>query len=198
MTPEPQALPDYQLAPLLSARAMYYPSIDWRIWDKIYAARTRQADGMPDFFDKEMEVFVGRKDVKEPIYIKSPPGRTDGFSFAISTWGPIRVVPRFDSTIKMFDVMVAMHRWLVTPLEAKHWTSVVFERHITRAFEMRKNNANSQAPVSGDARKYAQTVDMLFCRVRWNGLTLSEDFAESKTVYLNLLDVQSELGMEQQ
>ena len=189
--PETQALPDYQLAPLLSARAMHRPSIDWCIWDKMYAARMKQTDGMLGFFDKEIEVFVGRKDVKEPIYIKSPPGRTDGFSFAISTWGPIRVVPRFDSTIKMFDVMVAIYRWLATPLEERNWMSVVFEKHITQAFEMRKSNANSQAPVSGDARKYAQTVDMLFCRVRWNGLMLSGDFAESKIVYLNLLDVRS-------
>lgn len=183
-----------RIASLLSGRTTERPSIDWHVWDKTYCSSARDASGQFCATDMELDAFD--PPVREPIFIKNVPGKSDGFSLAVHRWGPIRVSPRRPtSSITVNDIMSAISLWMMVPIQLEDWKHFdkIFEKHVTDAFEIRKMHAKLQRPLTGSARDRAQVVDSLFCRVRWDGMAISDDFAESKTVYLRLKDTSMRL-----
>ena len=138
-----------------------------------------------------MELDAFNPQVREPVFIKGIPGKSDGFSLAIQRWGPIRVSPRRPgSSITVNDIMLAISLWMMVPIQPEDWKifDKIFEKHVSDAFESRKVFAKSHRPLTGSAKDRAQVVDSLFCRVRWDGMVISDDFPESKAIYLRLKD----------
>jgi hypothetical protein len=138
-----------------------------------------------------MELEAFDPPIREPVFIKGVPGKSDGFSIAVQRWGPIRVSPRRPgSSIVVNDIMLAISLWVMVPIQPEDWKSFdkIFEKHVGDAFESRKMHSKTQRPLTGSAKDRAQVVDSLFCRVRWDGMAISDEFAESKTVYLRLKD----------
>jgi len=149
----------------------------------------RDANGQFCATDLERDAFD--PPIGEPIFIKSLPGKADGFSIAIQRWGPIRVSPRRPGcSITVNDIMSAISLWMMVPIQPEDWKifDKIFEKHVCDAFESRKMFAKASRPLTGSAKDRAQVVDSLFCRVRWDGMVISDDFTESKAVYLRLKD----------
>lgn len=155
----------------------------------MYSSAARDASGQFCATDMELDAFD--PPVREPIFVKGIPGKSDGFSIAIQRWGAIRVSSRRPgSSITVNDIMLAISLWVMVPIQPEDWKNLdkVFERHVSDAFESRKMCAKVNRPLTGSVKEKAQVVDSLFCRVRWDGMVISDDFAESRTVYLRLKD----------
>jgi len=155
----------------------------------MHSSAARDANGQFCATDMELDAF--NPQVREPVFIKGIPGKSDGFSLAIQRWGPIRVSPRRPgSSITVNDIMLAISLWMMVPIQPEDWKifDKIFEKHVSDAFESRKVFAKSHRPLTGSAKDRAQVVDSLFCRVRWDGMVISDDFPESKAIYLRLKD----------